>query len=220
MAAFTTSSNAVSLRRCASTSGRSTSPLRFRFATLIAFIATVALSVALYAAMPQGFFPDQDTGILIGTTDATGHLVHPHVRFTAAGKCHRAAGFHGPLGGGRRRHQRRRPDRQQRPHVHHAQAMGSAEGQREQSHCPHRSQDGVGAWHPTVLAVGAGRARRRLETISVVRFVDSLGKTQVCWRADRTRRTGVLDAVADRRGRGRCRSSAPRQRSRANEALT
>ncbi len=44
--------------------------LRLRFATLMAFIATVTLSVALYLASPKGFFPDQDTGILIGTTDA------------------------------------------------------------------------------------------------------------------------------------------------------
>jgi hydrophobe/amphiphile efflux-1 (HAE1) family protein len=44
--------------------------LRFRFITLMAFIATVTLSIALYVAMPKGFFPDQDTGILIGTTDA------------------------------------------------------------------------------------------------------------------------------------------------------
>src|SRR5689334_21225478 len=34
--------------------------LRFRFVTLMAFIATVTLSIALYAAMPKGFFPDQD----------------------------------------------------------------------------------------------------------------------------------------------------------------
>jgi multidrug efflux pump subunit AcrB len=44
--------------------------LRFRFVTLIAFLATVTLSVGLYVAIPKGFFPDQDTGILIGTTDA------------------------------------------------------------------------------------------------------------------------------------------------------
>ncbi|HEX4173142.1 MAG TPA: efflux RND transporter permease subunit [Acetobacteraceae bacterium] len=44
--------------------------LRWRFVTLMAFIGTVTLSVALYAAIPKGFFPDQDTGIMIGTTDA------------------------------------------------------------------------------------------------------------------------------------------------------
>ena len=44
--------------------------LRFRFITLMVFLATVSLSVLLYVVIPKGFFPDQDTGILIGTTDA------------------------------------------------------------------------------------------------------------------------------------------------------
>jgi hydrophobe/amphiphile efflux-1 (HAE1) family protein len=44
--------------------------LRFRFITLMVFIATVCLSVALYVMIPKGFFPDQDTGILIGSTVA------------------------------------------------------------------------------------------------------------------------------------------------------
>ncbi len=44
--------------------------LRFRFVTLLVFLATVSLSVLLYVVIPKGFFPDQDTGILIGTTDA------------------------------------------------------------------------------------------------------------------------------------------------------
>ena len=44
--------------------------LRFRFITLMVFLATVTLSVVLYVMIPKGFFPDQDTGIMIGTTDA------------------------------------------------------------------------------------------------------------------------------------------------------
>ncbi len=44
--------------------------LRFRFVTLLVFIATVSLSAVLFVIIPKGFFPDQDTGILIGTTDA------------------------------------------------------------------------------------------------------------------------------------------------------
>ncbi len=44
--------------------------LRFRFVTLLVFLATVSLSVLLFVMIPKGFFPDQDTGILIGTTDA------------------------------------------------------------------------------------------------------------------------------------------------------
>ena len=43
--------------------------LRFRFVTLMVFIATVCLTVFLYIIIPKGFFPTQDTGIIIGITD-------------------------------------------------------------------------------------------------------------------------------------------------------
>jgi len=44
--------------------------LRFQFITLLVFIATVALTIVLYVVIPKGFFPTQDTGIIIGITDA------------------------------------------------------------------------------------------------------------------------------------------------------
>ncbi len=40
--------------------------LRHPFATLMTFVATVATTVALYIAIPKGFFPQQDTGRLTG----------------------------------------------------------------------------------------------------------------------------------------------------------
>jgi hydrophobe/amphiphile efflux-1 (HAE1) family protein len=43
--------------------------LRFRFITLMVFIATVTLTGVLYVFIPKGFFPTQDTGIIIGITD-------------------------------------------------------------------------------------------------------------------------------------------------------
>jgi multidrug efflux pump subunit AcrB len=43
--------------------------LRFRFITLMVFVATVAVTGVLYATIPKGFFPTQDTGIIIGITD-------------------------------------------------------------------------------------------------------------------------------------------------------
>jgi hydrophobic/amphiphilic exporter-1 (mainly G- bacteria), HAE1 family len=39
-------------------------------ATLITFLITVALSVVLYIEIPKGFFPQQDTGIISGLSDA------------------------------------------------------------------------------------------------------------------------------------------------------
>jgi len=44
--------------------------LRHQLATLVTFLVTVALAVALYIVEPKGFFPQQDTGIIVGLSDA------------------------------------------------------------------------------------------------------------------------------------------------------
>ena len=44
--------------------------LRHRFATLLTFIGTVIATGYLFVVIPKGFFPQQDTGILFGTTEA------------------------------------------------------------------------------------------------------------------------------------------------------
>jgi hydrophobe/amphiphile efflux-1 (HAE1) family protein len=44
--------------------------LRHQAATLLTFVATVAIAVLLYVFVPKGFFPQQDTGIIQGLTDA------------------------------------------------------------------------------------------------------------------------------------------------------
>ena len=44
--------------------------LRFRFITLLVFLATLALSVFLFVLIPKGFFPQQDTGLITGTVEA------------------------------------------------------------------------------------------------------------------------------------------------------
>ncbi|HVH83635.1 MAG TPA: efflux RND transporter permease subunit, partial [Steroidobacteraceae bacterium] len=44
--------------------------LRHQGATLTSFLITVGVAVALYAIVPKGFFPQQDTGIIAGLTDA------------------------------------------------------------------------------------------------------------------------------------------------------
>ena len=45
--------------------------LRWRLTTLCVFFATVALSVYLFVIIPKGFFPQQDNGFLIGTSEAS-----------------------------------------------------------------------------------------------------------------------------------------------------
>ena len=39
-------------------------------ATLVVAVATLALTVVLYVAMPKGFFPVQDTGVIQGISEA------------------------------------------------------------------------------------------------------------------------------------------------------
>ncbi|HXS49619.1 MAG TPA: efflux RND transporter permease subunit, partial [Sphingomicrobium sp.] len=44
--------------------------LRHRFPTLVVFIGTVIATGYLFVVIPKGFFPQQDTGVLYGTTEA------------------------------------------------------------------------------------------------------------------------------------------------------
>jgi HAE1 family hydrophobic/amphiphilic exporter-1 len=44
--------------------------LRWRLTTLVIFFATLALSVYLFVVIPKGFFPQQDTGLITGASEA------------------------------------------------------------------------------------------------------------------------------------------------------
>jgi HAE1 family hydrophobic/amphiphilic exporter-1 len=44
--------------------------LRHRFLTLMVFFATIAVTAMLFITIPKGFFPQQDTGLLQGTSEA------------------------------------------------------------------------------------------------------------------------------------------------------
>ena len=44
--------------------------LRFQFATLMLFFGTMAFTAYLYTAIPKGFFPTQDTGVMLAITEA------------------------------------------------------------------------------------------------------------------------------------------------------
>ncbi len=44
--------------------------LRHQFVTLMVFFGTMALTGYLYVVIPKGFFPNQDTGVLVGITKA------------------------------------------------------------------------------------------------------------------------------------------------------
>ena len=44
--------------------------LRHQPATLVVAVATLALTVALFIIIPKGFFPVQDTGVILGISEA------------------------------------------------------------------------------------------------------------------------------------------------------
>ncbi len=45
--------------------------LKYSFVTLLVFFATFATTAYLFVKIPKGFFPQQDTGVLIGTTEGS-----------------------------------------------------------------------------------------------------------------------------------------------------
>ncbi len=48
--------------------------LRHQFITLVTFVCTVGLTVYLYIELPKGFFPPQDTGVVIGITEGAENI--------------------------------------------------------------------------------------------------------------------------------------------------
>ena len=60
--------------------------LRHQFITLVVAIATLVLTVVLYQAIPKGFFPVQDTGVIQGITEAS-----QNISFSAMAEKQRAA---------------------------------------------------------------------------------------------------------------------------------
>jgi multidrug efflux pump len=52
--------------------------LQHRFITLLVFVATVVLTVAAYINIPKGYFPQDDTGLMFGGTEAS-----PDISFKA-----------------------------------------------------------------------------------------------------------------------------------------
>ncbi len=51
--------------------------LRHRFVTLMVMLGTVALTGYLYMVIPKGFFPQQDTGLIIGLSEAAQDISFP-----------------------------------------------------------------------------------------------------------------------------------------------
>ena len=53
--------------------------LRFRFITLMVFVATVTASALLFIAIPKGFFPTEDIGLIIAVTEGPQDASFQHI---------------------------------------------------------------------------------------------------------------------------------------------
>jgi hypothetical protein len=131
-----------------------------RFMMLIMF-ATIGLNFYLFAIVPKGFFPQQDTGRLKRfDPGCTGHFVHGDAAEAGRPGRYRATG---PCGGKcawlHRRGIRRHP--QYRPRVRLAQAAGRAQDKCRSGDCAAARQTVRCPGCDSVSAGGAGRPYRR-----------------------------------------------------------
>ena len=106
--------------------------LRHQFLMLLVTIATACLSVYLYVIVPKGFFPQQDTGRLIGSIQAEQDISFQAMRqkmndyvaiIMQDPAVDTVTAFAG--GGGNCQHW---------PHVHHVEAAGRTKGERRSGH--------------------------------------------------------------------------------------
>ena len=51
--------------------------LRHQQATLVVAVATLAATILLYIVIPKGFFPVQDTGVILGISEASQTVSFP-----------------------------------------------------------------------------------------------------------------------------------------------
>ena len=107
--------------------------LQYRFVTLLVFLATLALTVYLFVIIPKGFFPQQDTGLITGISQAAQDIsVKDMMRHQEAlGEIVLTGSRRGPCGDGDRRLGK---SVQYRSDVHHAEAAGPARRQRRSDH--------------------------------------------------------------------------------------
>ena len=102
--------------------------LRHQFITLLVFLATVALTVVLYIEIPKGFFPPQDTGVVLGITEGAQDVsfkemarIQQAARTTSSSQDPDVAAYAATVGAGIGGQ-----TEQQRPDVHRPEAVGSA----------------------------------------------------------------------------------------------
>jgi multidrug efflux pump len=134
--------------------------LRHQTGTLLVAVGMLILTVWLYVVVPKGFFPVQDTGIILGISEAP-----PSVSFVAMAERQQALARVILDPRGREpvvvhRHRRHQHDAQQRPDPRHPEAAGRAAPEREPGHPPAPARAGRARGDRALHAAGAGPHRR------------------------------------------------------------
>ena len=133
--------------------------LRHQAFTLGVAIVTLVATIWLYVIVPKGLLPPQDTGLIIGVTDAAQSISFKDMvaRQRAIAEIVRrdpdvvsVASF---VGAGTRQ-----PHRQLRPPLHQPQAARQPPGQRRRDHRPPARRHRLGRGHFPLHAGGPGRA--------------------------------------------------------------
>ena len=115
--------------------------LRHRFATLMVMLCTIALTGYLYVIIPKGFFPQQDTGQIVGITEAAQDISFPAMSERQQALVDVAAeGSRDRIG--RELYRPGRPDGNAQPgaHLHRPEAEAGTQGQRRRDHQPAASR--------------------------------------------------------------------------------
>ena len=144
----------VSPRACASMPPGCAGRCGHRLAMMAIMAATLAATVYLYIAIPKGFFPQQDNGLIVGTAEAAQDISYAAMveREQRAGQDRdgRSRRADGLLLG------RRQSDRQQRPHHDRPEA-----DQRAPRRAPPRSSPGCAGKPPAFPASRCSARRAR-----------------------------------------------------------
>ena len=166
--------------------------LRHQTATLVVAVATLVLTIVLYVVVPKGFFPVQDTGVILGISEAP-----QTISFAAMAERQQALaevilqdpaveslssfigvdGTNTTLNSGRIQINLKPLDerRRQRERRHPPAAAGAGQGRRHHAvHAAGAGPDGRGPRQPHAVPVQPRRCRRAASSATwVPRFVDA-----------------------------------------------
>ena len=129
------SQNASSIGRSPPTGERLRWVLNHQPATLLVAVVTLVFTILFYVVMPKGFFPVQDTGVILGISEAP-----QSISFRRHGRTSAGAGQGHPRRSGRRepvvvyRRGRHQHDAQQRTDLDQSQAVRRTQDQRAGRH--------------------------------------------------------------------------------------